>query len=543
MKKGLLLAFVAFCALLVAALAGCGGSGGGSNSGGQGTATLKITWPERTRLIPVASESITAAFYNARTLVATQTVARPTTGNTSNLSFTGLPATTLTFTASAYPEEDGSGTPQASVTASVRVTADQTTNLSVTMLSTIDKIVMTPTTASVTVGGTRTLIATPVTGDDDAVLVSDATTSWSSSDTDVATVSDAGIVTGVSNGTATITFTESESGKTGTVVLTVGTGGGGGNDHIIDLANAYLDSLDDDQKADTLVSADAVNAAKWSGLAATPDSNGVNALRNGVAFSTLTAAQKLAWTNLVETVLGTEGTAQLTQNRRAEEYLGTTNSGYDDDYVYAAFVGTPATTGSWILQVGGHHFAQNYTFSGSTLQSTTPYLLGVEPASFILNGTTYVPMDAQRSAMVSLLGSLSNTQANAAFLGGTITDLVLGAGKDARSNFPTGTTGRGMLASNLNASQKTMLRNAIAAWTNDSAKGTDYYDLYSSELDQTYVAFSGTTNLTNHGDYVRIDGPHVWIELVCRNGEVQGSVHYHSIWRDRVTDYNSVYTF
>ena len=37
---------------------------------------------------------------------------------------------------------------------------------------------------------------------------------------------------------------------------------------------------------------------------------------------------------------------------------------------------------------------------------------------------------------------------------------------------------------------------------------------------------------------VRIDGPHVWIEFAC-----QGSDHYHTIWRDRATDYGAEFSF
>ena len=40
------------------------------------------------------------------------------------------------------------------------------------------------------------------------------------------------------------------------------------------------------------------------------------------------------------------------------------------------------------------------------------------------------------------------------------------------------------------------------------------------------------------GDYVRLDGPRVWIEFAT-----QGSDHVHTIWRDRLTDYGAEFSF
>ena len=53
------------------------------------------------------------------------------------------------------------------------------------------------------------------------------------------------------------------------------------------------------------------------------------------------------------------------------------------------------------------------------------------------------------------------------------------------------------------------------------------------------MAYSGTTNVGgDRGDYVRLDGPRVWIEFAT-----QGSDHVHTIWRDRLTDYGAEFSF
>jgi hypothetical protein len=39
------------------------------------------------------------------------------------------------------------------------------------------------------------------------------------------------------------------------------------------------------------------------------------------------------------------------------------------------------------------------------------------------------------------------------------------------------------------------------------------------------------------GDYVRIDGPSVWIEWSLQPGRSIEGIHPHSVWRDRAADY------
>ena len=72
--------------------------------------------------------------------------------------------------------------------------------------------------------------------------------------------------------------------------------------------------------------------------------------------------------------------------------------------------------------------------------------------------------------------------------------------------------------------EKDFVKKAIAAWTGDSPQGAEYRKLYVSELDKVKVAYSGEPSLSDRGDYVRIDGPRVWIEF-----STQGSDHVHTI--------------
>lgn len=60
---------------------------------------------------------------------------------------------------------------------------------------------------------------------------------------------------------------------------------------------------------------------------------------------------------------------------------------------------------------------------------------------------------------------------------------------------------------------------------------------YCAHLDRTFLAYTGTNQPDRPGDYVRIDGPRVWVEFSLCDGIVLPDPHPHTFWRDRLTDY------
>lgn len=206
-------------AILVASSVGCAGSSVDGTASGQ--ATMSITWPERTRVIPVAANSITVTFWKGTTVVSTKTVARPTVGNQSTVSFTSLASGTYTVVAQAFPNANGTGTAQASASQSVAISSGATTPLEITMASTIASLTATMTTAGILVGSSAPITVTAIDANGATVLTSASTITYGSSNTSVATVDTSGVVTGVATGTATITVTETESGVTKTLDVNV----------------------------------------------------------------------------------------------------------------------------------------------------------------------------------------------------------------------------------------------------------------------------------------------------------------------------------
>ena len=136
---------------------------------------------------------------------------------------TGLAAGTATITATS---ESHSGT--AAVTVTVPPVATVT---------------IAPTSASVEVGATTTLVAT--TKDASGATLTGRTIAWTSSDLTKATVSSAGVVTGVAAGSATITATSEGVAGTAAVTITATAPGGPTSQHLaISTGDSHACGLD-----------------------------------------------------------------------------------------------------------------------------------------------------------------------------------------------------------------------------------------------------------------------------------------------------------
>ncbi|MFC8516092.1 DUF3500 domain-containing protein [Streptomyces sp. NPDC057257] len=308
---------------------------------------------------------------------------------------------------------------------------------------------------------------------------------------------------------------------------------------VVDAANAFLDTLDDDQQSEVLLDFTEANATAWSNLPCG------STCRVGIEFSTLSDTQLTAAKAVIEAATGTgsgTGYDQITQILAADDYLGETASGYGSGNYYLAFLGTPSTSGTWQLHFGGHHLALNLTYKDGEVEGTTPYFVGVEPTSWTEDGTSYEPLAAQSDAMQSMLSSLSTSELSEAKLSESFSDVLLGPGDDG--DFPT--TKEGLAVSELTSAQQKLVLAAITPWVEvaDDTTAESVLSTYESELDETYIAYSGGTDFDTQGDYVRIDGPGVWIEFVCQDGVVYTSkIHYHTVYRDHNTDYGGEFSF
>ncbi|MGW0708808.1 DUF3500 domain-containing protein [Streptomyces sp. NPDC002643] len=309
---------------------------------------------------------------------------------------------------------------------------------------------------------------------------------------------------------------------------------------LVDAASAFVATLDEDQQAEVLLDLTEENATAWSNLPCG------STCRVGIELGTLSDTQLTAAKAVLEAATGTgtdTGYDQISQILAADDYLGETASGYSSDNYYLAFLGTPSTDGSWQLHFGGHHLAVNLSYKDGEVEGSTPYFVGVEPTTWTGDdGTSYAPLAGMYDGIKAMVDGLTDDELTEAKLSDSFSDVLLGPDEDGQ--FPA--TKEGLAVSELTDDQKELVLDAIKPWVEvaDDDTAASLLSDYESELDETYISYSGTTDLDTQGDYVRIDGPGVWIEFVCQDGVIyQNQIHYHTVYRDHTRDYGGEFSF
>jgi hypothetical protein len=513
-----------------AALVGCGGGDSSSSTSDTATAPSITTQP--------ASLSVTAGSAATFSVGASGTSPLSYQWRKGGASISG--ATSTSYAISSTTTSDA-GSYDVVVTNSAGSVTSSAATLTVTTSSgvTAPAITTQPTSQSVAVGGsaTFTVVATGTATlsyqwyKDGSAIANATSASYSVSS---ATTSSAGSYTvTVSNSAGTAT----SSAATLTVTTTSSSALSGA---VTTAAQAFLATLSTTQQSTVQLSWDLATARKWSNLPAQL------VARNGVSLGALSTAQRTAANTLISTALSSTGNTLWTGMLAADDYLAANGGGSSYGYgnYYISFLGTPSSSSFWVLQLTGHHLTYNIAMNG-TYRSPTPLFLGVEPkGSFTQSGTTYDPMQAQRTTAADLVSSL--TSYSAALLSGTYSDLLFGANGSGNidgtypKSYPT--SGRGVLYSALSSTDQAKVQAFIKAYVNTQA--TEYSDellgvyLSDTSLASTYVAYAGSGNVTTSGSYIRVDGPRVWIEFSVQKGVIFSSdIHYHTIWRDKVGDY------
>lgn len=307
--------------------------------------------------------------------------------------------------------------------------------------------------------------------------------------------------------------------------------------HVLEHALEFAALLSPEQHAALMQPYTFANASRWHNY---PQWSMGARGRIGLRLETLSEAQWEAFDALLAAATGSgpnEGYDEIRQHLDIDDYLRENNNPrYGRGDFHLAFLGAPSNTGLWQLQFGGHHLALTNTYRDGVLIGATPSFRGVGSSQPIEhNGTSLAPLRQEMDALLALLASLDERQLASARLSGRFADIVMGAGNDWI--FPE--NAEGLSVSVLGDRQRDLLVSVIATYVGDAddANAAVFLERYERELDETYIGYSGSIDFSNAGDYIRIDGPSLWIELVMDTPYNFPGPHPHTVWRDKQTDY------
>lgn len=317
----------------------------------------------------------------------------------------------------------------------------------------------------------------------------------------------------------------------------------------VEAANAFLDTLTDDQRAAVVYDYDdEFKTISWSNFPVT------FVERAGLNLHDLSEDQVSAAYAVLQALLSEAGYTTVTEIIGGDEFLLEYSSSTEDSLgqYYIAFFGEPTTDSAFELQFGGHHLGINATLDGAVGAVTfAPSHLGSQPAVYTdADGNDVQPLAGMYEDAFALYDSMSDDQLATFFTGEQLGTMQSAPGDV--SDYPTGT---GIAGADLSDEQRELLLTLVTNWVglSDEQTTADALALIEATLDDTYVSWSGATSYDmtqGDGIYYMVSGPNVYIELASQNGsagaDVDGYVtagwgHIHTIYRDPTNDYaNSV---
>jgi len=294
-------------------------------------------------------------------------------------------------------------------------------------------------------------------------------------------------------------------------------------------ANAFLESLDGQQRGKALLPFDSAKKPSWSNLPVTM------VRRNGLSLGELTKPQRAAALDAIAAVLSKEGFQKVVDIMNADDQLVNANNRmrFGTENYYLALFGKPSATKPWMLQFGGHHLGINVTIVGQD-SVLTPTHTGAQPDSFIRGGKTVRPLGAENDLAFKLVNMLDADQQKQAVKGGRPRDLALGPGQDGKMIRP-----EGLKCAALTEDQRATLLDLISAWVNilPNEAAMKRMAAVKAKIDETYFAWYGPTT-NGSAAYYRIQGPTLVIEYAPQ----RGTNHIHTVIRDPSNDYGKQLT-
>lgn len=308
-------------------------------------------------------------------------------------------------------------------------------------------------------------------------------------------------------------------------------------------AQAFIETLDSDQRKATVFSLDIDERATWSNLPI------IMVQPDGMLIGDMNDGQRTATHELLRASLSSQGYAKITGIMQLDDLLHeieteqlSKNPERQNDTFRKAFIETRSSgnyavaifgepgVSDWGWKLAGHHAAANFTVSGSRV-GFTPTFLGSAP--MIIDSGRYagwMALPHEGSRGIEFMQSLTEQQQQVAIIHTEVADDVFeGPGRRASlSKY------EGLKADELSVQQMRLFQVLVAEYVRnmDFDTADAQLDLIArTGWDELWFSWRGPVDW-NGEFYYRVHGPRILIEYNRQNAN-----HDHIIVRDPQNDY------
>lgn len=291
---------------------------------------------------------------------------------------------------------------------------------------------------------------------------------------------------------------------------------------------AWLKSLDSGQKGKAQHAFESEERFNW---------HFIPRERQGLSYKSMTPAQREAALDILRAATSDRGYRKIETIRSLEEVLKEIEKGSgpvrDPENYYFSVFGTPADKGVWGWRYEGHHISLQWTIIDGKVISSTPQMLGSNPAEVRQgprSGTR--ALAAEEDLAYALLETLSDDQRQAAVLSETAPpDILTAASRKAAIQQDLGLSYAAMTPSQRSVLAE-LIREHASVQREDVAKKR-WQALSKAGMETIKFAWMGS--LKRGGPhYYRIQGKTFLIEL---DNTQNNANHIHAVWRDFEGDF------
>ncbi len=275
---------------------------------------------------------------------------------------------------------------------------------------------------------------------------------------------------------------------------------------VLKAANAFLDSLNEEQRKKTQFPIDDIEWRKWM--------NQDFYVRQGMGFADMTGKQREAAFGIMKAGLSAKGLQLSRDIMRLNETLGELTGNlprYGEWAYWITIMGEPSATKPWGFQMDGHHLIINYFILGDQVVMT-PLFIGSEPviaSSGKFKGLKI--LQEEQAAGLKFALALNDAQRKQAVL-----NPIKGDNNNLTEAFKDNVVidYAGVKAKDLDAGQKQQLLKLISMFIDNMEAGHAKVkmDEVRQHLDNTHFAWIGGTEAEGVY-YYRIHSPVLLIEF------------------------------